>query len=301
MARVAVLIDRAPEDPDWKGGAAWALINAMAESQHDVQVFTPLDLEKLTPPHPRVALARPAGTFHVKTLLSWARALAQYQPNVLHTFAPAEQTAWARLSAWPYLDSLAPALSRTARVATVFEPADLSPARPAAGWLRGHARLTAFGPGFETHYAGAVDVLAPGDVMPLPSGADATGDEILIPAPVTEWADVPRALSALAHHLAQDPARRARVVGGWGEGVPLAERRRAWTFLSDFGARVRLGPALSLAEYAREQRAAPGVWTDALTAGSWRRIVTEHLDPDRPRSGEAINALSRIYSTGGRW
>ena len=303
MARVAVLIDRAPGDPDWKGGAAWTIINALSESQHDVQVFTPLNPDRLGVIHPRVNVARPAKNFALTTMVSWGRALAQYQPDVIHTFAP-HSARFPKLTIWPYLEGLAPVLPRARRLVTLFDASDVSRDHVAARWVGGHARWSVFDPDLtlSDDHRHEFDRLNVDDVLPAPAPvpADPTAETAptLVPAPLSEWVDVDRAVANLASALRDDPNLRVRIIGGWGD-TPPSERRRVWTTLGDLGARVHLGEALSLAEFVRDARAAQGLWTEALRPGSWRALVAARVRAGR--SGDTINQLSRIYSTAGRW
>ena len=310
MARVAVLIDRAPRDPDWKGGAAWTLINALAESQHDVQVFTPLDPAAIESAHPRVQIARPAPSFGIATMVTWGRALAQYQPEIVHTFAP-RPARFAGLTIWPYLEGLGPVLRHTRRIATVFEAADTDPGHAAARWLRGHARWTAFARDLTlaTGYAGELDQLSLIDALPWSApGSRADKDVFLIPAPVAEWIDADHGWRALRDLLRDHPARRARIVGGWGE-VSLAARRDAWAALGEVADRVEMTEPWSLSEFLAAVGAGAEVWAELLAPTSWRARVAAvvQLGVEREarfaggRSEETLNQLSRIYSSPGRW
>ena len=183
-------------------------------------------------------------------------------------------------------------------------------ASPAASWLRSHRRWTAFNGGvaLAAEFTGQVDLTTAEGLLPAPATTpplDFDDGEVLIPAPVAEWRDRATSLARLGSFLREDPSRRVRIVGGWGD-LPLRERRETWHALADFTARVHLGEALRLDEFVRDAAHARGLWTEPLRPGSWRAriaaLVAGEADarPDL-NANDVVNHLSRIYSAPGRW
>ena len=318
MARLAVLTDRLPDDPSWKGAYTWEIIRALSESQHEVVVFTPEDPERIAFTHPRLTVARPAPNWNAERLPRWAQALIQLRPEVIHTFALKPSTLWPALSVWPYLEALCKVLPGVVRVSTMFEPEDF---KSAAAWHAGAQRWTVFSQAHAAAarrvYAGPVEV-APfeslnlsrvSDPDPADLGAEIAPPEhgsVLVPAPISEWRDPRLGLYRLADHLQARPGLNAWINGGWGE-LSLNERRAGWQSLQPVAARVRLLEAQTLAGFVTRAATAGSLWLESLPLDSWRFLMSAQIGQQlgKERIGESrlplgpasstANFLSRIY------
>jgi hypothetical protein len=309
MARLAVLTDRLPDDPSWKGAYAWEIIRGLAESQHEVVVFTTEDPERVPVTHPRLTVARPAPSWSVDRMPRWAQALLNYRPEVIHTFALKESSLWPRLTVWPYLDALCKVLPGVKRVSTMFEPEDFAFGAP---WHAGASSWTVF----SSEHAASAKLLYPGrvEVAPLddldwPTSEDDEFEErgyTFVPAPVSEWSHRQHGLTALVTHLHENPAATVWINGGWGE-MSLSERRQGWQSLGDVSSRVRLIEAQPLQGFVTRARLAGKIWLAGLPEDSWRYLMSaqigrqfgKELLGSRPGAilpaGSTANFLSRIY------
>jgi hypothetical protein len=86
LARLAVFTDRLPNDPSWKGAYTWEIIRGLAESQHEVLVFTTHDPEQIPLTHPRLTVARPAPAFTVDSLPRWSQRVITLPPEFIQKF-----------------------------------------------------------------------------------------------------------------------------------------------------------------------------------------------------------------------
>lgn len=310
MARVAVLTDRTAQDPSWKGAYIWQTIGHLAESQHEVIVFTTGDLDQIPITHPRLSVARPAPNFHVDRLKPWSQALIQFRPEVIHTFALNESAVWPSLTVWPYLDALCRVLPGVKRFSTLFEIEDFS---TASSWHLGSQAWTVFSvlhaASAKALYSGRVELAPIDELKPLSSFADdAEMDrvDLLIPAPVSQWQSPLRDLQKLANKLAQNPALTVCILGGWGE-LPLRERRQGWGELASVAARVRMTDGASLLHFLKHAKSASQLMLETLDPESWRTLLSrqmavqigleyvgDRMGPVAPM-GSTANFLSRIY------
>jgi hypothetical protein len=311
MARLAVLTDRLPDDPSWKGAYIWEIIRGLAESQHEVAVFTTEDPERISMTHPRLTVARPAPAWSVDRMARWAQALLNYRPEVIHTFALKESTLWPRLTVWPYLDVLCKVLPGTKRISTMFETEDFA---PAATWHSGSSHWTVFSPeqaaAARLVFNGKVEVAPIDDLMWPACEEDQAFDErgfLLVGAPVSEWRERTETLKQIAAQLRAEPALHVWINGGWGD-LSLSERKQGWQALMDVSSRVRLIEMQGLRGFFARAQAAGKIWTEGLPQDSWRRLITlriakqlgkEPVGASRESavlaSGSTTNFLSRIY------
>lgn len=314
MAKVAVLTDRLPNDPSWKGAYTWEIIRQLAESQHEVRVFMTDDPDQIPFTHSRLTLARPAWSFGAERLPKWAQALIAFQPNVIHTFALKPSSAWPSLTVWPYLDAVCKVLpGAVKRVATLFDSEDFSPSHPAKVWYDGSYGWTVFSAEAEVRarrvFNGRVDCVPLEDLVPAGSEDFESFEErgyTFIPAPVSEWTHRQHGLLQLADHLTRHPDTTAQINGGWGD-LPLSERRRGWATLSEVSSRVRLLEPQSLERFTARARAASRIWIEGVPHDSWRFLISVKLAQFLSKelvgegtasplvSGSTANSLSRLY------
>lgn len=308
MARLAVLTDRSPDDPDWKGAYAWEIIRALAESQHEVAVFTTIAPETIGITHPRLTVARPAPSWALSGVTGWAAALLNFRPEIIHSFALTRAPIWPALTVWPYLEAIVRVLPGVMRVSTCFEAEDFA----AVPWRSD--RWTVFDSGTAPEgKSSRVDVL-PLEIWPAWSEAGVSATEengigpadTLVPAPVSEWNEPERQFALLTDHLIRHPGATVHINGGWGS-LPLSDRRRAWRSLAAVAARIRLLEPMPLGRFVDGVRSAERLWLDELRPGSWRFLLSAHLarafnkeliGPARApgsESGSAANSLSRLY------
>lgn len=318
MARVTVLTDRLPDDRSWKGPCGWEIIRSLAESQHDVTVYTTENPECINVTHPRLNIARPAKSWSVDKLPKWTQAILVSQPEILHTFALKPSSMWQAASVWPYLDAFCKVLPNLYRVSTMFERHDFSIPSPSAPWHMGSQVWTVFSSGddSEAHqfFQGRVD-LVPLDRFnwdfestddPFAGESRETTQALLVPAAVSEWNDRARALARLADFLLQNSEVTAHINGGWGD-LSLRERREGWEILMPVADRVRLLQAQSLSRFTDELKKASVIWTEGLSHDTWRVLLVSHLaramgketigpSPHVLAEGSTANFLSRLYT-----
>lgn len=325
MARLAILTDRLPRDPSWKGAVVWQIIRHLAESQHEVAVFTTESPEQISFTHSRLTVARPAPSFGVERLPRFAQALISYRPEVIHTFAVKRSSLWPSLTLWPYLDAVCRVLPGVRRVTTMFEAEDFAATGAAELWYQGSDQWTVFSPSDESRararFAGRIEVapleemaaispvLGPSAVDVLEGDGFDTGFEdvfTLVPAPVSEWPDPRRGVERLAAYLLENAHAVAHINGGWGE-LTMSERRHNWSVLGEAAARVRLLEPLDLERACERVRAARTVWTTGLAPDSWRHLLSQRLAEAAGKEligaapvhalpqGSTANFLSRLY------
>lgn len=312
MARVAVLTDRLPNDPSWKGAYTWEIIRGLVESQHEVAVFTTADPDRIPLVHPRLTVARPASTFTAEKMPRWSRALLSHQPQVVHTFALQPSTLWPALTIWPYMDALCKIVPGLKRVTTMFESSDFSDRAAVHPWYVGSDAWTVFSPDQEISardvFPGRID-LAPLEDL-IDGAREGHFEEIgytFVPAPVSEWSNAVHGLWRLADDVHRRPETTVYINGGWGD-LGLQARRRGWNILREIADRVRLIEEQPLPRFIDRARAASRLWVESLDPRSWRHImsvrIARHLNkemvggPVAPAlaSGSTANFLSRVYS-----
>lgn len=280
MARLVTICDRAPSDTDWKGAIVWKTILGLAESQHEVLALTPLDPSEVEIAHPRLTIVRPAESFSFLMLGRWLRAVFQFQPEIIQTFALRMP---GRLSSWPVLAQTLLAFPGVQRYSTVFAEEDYAP----------FARISA---PFD-----AAEFSLGGETSP----ANSNNSYVVIPAPVSEWQKPIVDILMLGDYLEQNPGVDACVVGGWGE-AGLLDRREGWGLLGPLSARVRMLPSMQFPDFVNLARASRGLWLRSLRANSWRGFVSSHVAQvlQLPtigatpllNAGSTANFLSRLYS-----
>lgn len=310
MARLAVLTDRLPGDRDLKGAYAWEIIRALAESQHEVTVFTTHDPERIDVSHPRLNVARPANAFTVDKMPRWTQALLTCRPEVIHTFAPAARTAWPKFTVWPYLDAVCRVLPGMKRVSTMFDAQDFAATNPAHAWHLGSDTWTLFAPAQESAarsvFQGRIEVVPLDEPLALERDEDGERGFTFVPAPVSEWARPLASLARLAQYLRENPGTNVVVNGGWGD-LPLSQRRQGWALMMDVATRVRLLESLPLARFHAHVARAASVWVEGLDPRSWRRLVSERTAQNLGKpligsplatpelDGSTVNFISRLY------
>jgi|GEM_PF-5031255 len=309
MARVLVLTDRHPLDPDWKGAVAWNLILSLSESQHQVLVLTTQDPETIPISHPRLTIARPAKSWDARQLPKFLQGILLFRPEVIHTFAVKPSRLWKGLSIWPYLHTACRLIPGLQRFSTVFESSDLPENDPSWAWHMGSRRTVVFSGeqklAMENRNRSA-------EVSPLEIEAPTEFDDeepgvpyILVPAPVSEWNNPQRDLLMLARHLEQNPDLHAHVSGGWGDW-PTSSRRIAWSKMMPVADRLHMLEPLSLPQVVREARRARSLWCEPLVQDSWRSLLAAQLaralnvpaQGGRPAldQGSTANFLSRLFA-----
>lgn len=310
MARVLILTDRHPLDPDWKGAVAWKLILSLSESQHQVLVLTTQDPETISITHPRLTIARPAKTWDARQLPKFLQGILLFRPEVIHTFALKPTRLWKSLSLWPYLHAACRVLPGVQRFSTVFEAGDLPEDDPSWPWHIGSHRTVVFSN--EDKRALEGQLTRGTEVSPLEIEALAEFDEpddstpyILIPAPVDEWGHPQRDLLILAKYLQENPGVHARVAGGWGDW-PTSSRRIAWSKIMDVADRLHMLEPLDFQTLLRTARAARVIWCEPLVKDSWRGLLAAQvaqalnvpLTGGRPAlaHGSTANFLSRLFA-----
>ncbi len=311
MARVVILTDRMPGDLDWKGDVVWQIVRSLAESQHDVQVFTTEDPDQVPFSHPRMNVARPANSWGVETLLKWTQAILSFKPDVIHTFALKPQKRWSWLSIFPILSGTAQLLPVT-RVCTFFEPQDFNNVNSSLNtWYLHSQHWTVFTSATEfearKRFCGRIDVVPWGEVW-LPDHLEAPADHFaFVPSPVSEWTNPEHGLVMLADWLRRSDGLCAFINGGLGS-LRLAERRKAWSRLAEVSAQVRMLEPLNFTQLGRYIGGAQKLWLACEPRTSWRMCLSLQVAQQlaiptvgapevvgSSKSGSTANFLSRLY------
>lgn len=309
MARVLVLTDRHPLDPDWKGAVAWKLILALSEAQHQVLVLTTLNPDSISITHPRLTIARPAKTWDARQLPKFLQGILLFKPEVIHTFALKPSRLWKTLTVWPYLHGACRVLPGLKRYSTVFETGDLPEGDPSWAWHLGSRRTVVFS---EEQKRSLENLNRSAEVSPLeleaPAGIKTAPPEdpyVLVPAPVGEWTHPQRDLLLLTRYLEDHPGTHARVAGGWGDW-PASSRRIAWSKMMAIAPRLHLLEPLTLPQLMSEAAGAETLWCEPLDPDSWRGLLAAELAralnvpkrggrPALP-PGSSTNFLSRLFA-----
>lgn len=304
MAKILAIVDRAPDDLDWKGAAAWKTILSLCESQHEVRVLTPLDPETIEWSHPRLTITRPVKSWAATELPKFIQAVFLFNPDVIHTFALKPKARFAALSLWPWATGLGKLLPRTKRWSTLFDAEDLSRDDASYAWhAQGHG-ITVASLGARDRlreiFSGRIEAL-PLD-LDIPHSQDLidwrpTGPFALVPAAVADWAEPTRGLEKLRAMLLARRDLQAVIVGGWGS-LGATEKRQGWVTLSPVMAQVRMVERLNLGQVMAHAKRAEFIWLDALAPDSWPALVGRRLQPDEdaPEASASANFLSRLYA-----
>lgn len=285
MARLAVLVDRPPHDPEWKGTVAWNIILALAEAQHEVLALTTCDLNQIEVQHPRLNMARPASSFGLQYIPRWLRAIFQFQPQVIHTFGLKNKGPKA-LTVWPMLESGLSVMPNIRRYSTAFSEEDLVPFKA---------------------------VTAPFE-LPLTHESVRTEDsannnsdssKIIIPAPVSEWPRWQESILLLNEFLLTNRELNVQIIGGWGD-LTLSDRRAGWQLLENVVQQVHMTEPMDFTRFTHLAKKSGGIWLRPLAASSWRAVAAAHVaknfalptwgDLPNITSGSTANFLSRLYS-----
>lgn len=308
MARVLVLTDRLPNDDDWKGALAWQIIRGLAESQHEVLVWTTVDPVKIDVQHPRLSIGRIAPAWRAAYLPRIIQGLLSFSPEVIHTFAFKPSSLWPKLSAWPYLNGVSVLLPGTRRYSTFFEASDADANPASLVWHQASTQCSTFTSDQARTLAGRHGLRC--ELLPLEGEAPLEEIEeseryVLVPAPVPAWR---KELERLKDFLLRHPELRARIVGGWGD-MAASERREGWRRLAEVADRISLLEPLDYLAFRRQVAGAESVWTEGLTTDSWRAVAAtltaqacgRPLRGPAPRleEGSPANFLSRLYAQKG--
>ncbi len=310
MARLLVLTDRAPNDPDWKGALTWQIILSLAESQHEVLVATPLPLESIELTHPRLTVTRPLNSWRVDQIGKLGRILITYQPEIIHTFALKTERLWPSLTVWPYAAAICKAMPRLRRFSTLFDDDDLQENDANVQWHKDSTAITVFSENHRLRVERALD--RPTQILPLEFelGKDSlpAGPVCLIPAPVSEWLNPLQSLLRFAKFAAGNPELSFKVIGGWGQWTGR-ERKEGWRLIGEVGHRVSMLEPLNFDDFRELLLGASSVWLEALDPYAWKFQLAAHLSHElnkklyypgsRPTSletGSTANSLSRLYS-----
>ncbi len=310
MARVLVLTDRHPLDPDCKGAVAWNLILSLSESQHQVLVLTTQDPETIPITHPRLTIARPANSWHARHLPKFLQGILFFQPEVIHTFSLKPSRLWQGLTLWPYLHAACRILPGVRRFSTIFESTDLPAGEPSWSWHLGSARTVVFSPEHKRALEGQLKNGAEVSPLEIEASTEYEDEErparyVLVPAPVSEWQNPQRDLLLLARHLTENPGLHAHVAGGWGDW-PASSRRIAWSKMMPIADRLHMLDPLNLTQLMREARRSEGLWCNPLVKDSWADLLAAQIavglnlnvHGGRPAlaHGSTANFLSRLFA-----
>jgi len=295
MARLAVVVDRAPGDLEWKGSFVWDIILSLAEAQHEVLALSPSSIGVIEVSHPRLNVAQPAKSFSVRYFGRWFRALFQFQPDVIHTFALKPATGrfaelkTNALTVWPMLEGAFKVMPRMRKFSTAFSIEDFAP------FERIHAPL-------DLPAENSVASTAERSTGPGTSGATNT---VIIPAAVSEWRSPIESMLLLNEFLLSSKEMHAHIVGGWGD-TPLSERRAGWKTLENVNQQVHMGDPVDLPGLMTLARGSAGVWLRSLRIDSWSALVAAHLaqkfslptwgEVPALNAGSTANYLSRLYT-----
>ncbi len=306
MGRVLVFTDRAPEDGSWKGALIWQIILSLAESQHEVLVASPL--EGLTLTHPRLTLTRPVNSWRADQILPLSRLLLSWQPQVIQTFALAPSRLWPSLTVWPYLMGMLKALPHIQRVSTLFDEDDIEAGSASFLWHRSAQAVTVFSERQRTRAEvrlGRKVSLVPLETPPVAAAHLNSG--VVVPAPVSEWANPDLGLQRLARFCAEDLSRQVHVLGGWGDWT-AARRKRGWITIQEAAERIHFHPNFDYHSFSGCIRSSEALWLEPLRPDSWRFLLATHLGAEHGRKmilpgvwaptvtpGSTANSLSRIY------
>lgn len=309
MARVLVLTDRQPSDPDWKGAFAWSLIRSLADSQHQVLVLTTVDIDTIEISHPRLTIARPAKSWQALYFPKFLQAIMMFRPEVIHTFVGRPSRLPGALTVWPYLHSLNMMLPGVRRYSTVFESDDLGEKDPALLWHQGSRACVVFSKEQKSRLTPRLNCAVEISPLELEAKFESAEEErapyLLIPAPVSEWKNPEADLNSLLQHLIKNLELHVRVVGGWGDW-PASSRRRAWAALMPIADRLHMQESATLAQLAEFTGASQGLWLETLPTHSWRhtlsRLVADQLGKpvigarNAIAQGSSANFLSRLFA-----
>jgi hypothetical protein len=310
MARLMILTDRAPHDPDWKGAVIWRTILSLCETHHEVLVATSKSLDEIPLTHSRLTVIRPVKSWRADQLPKLVRVLMTYQPQVIHAFALQDGGLWPSLTLWPYFSAMCMVIPGLKRYSTVFDSDDCGAG--VASWHQNPSRLTAFSPGHSEEFGGQFS--RPVEVTPLDlehegGRADsANSSDALIPVPVSEWENSEKNLVYVRDLLLRHPEVSLKIVGGWGDW-PSTRRREGWQVLGPVAGRVNMGDPLDYRNFVDELRRAGALWLEPLKRKSWKFLLCSQLANQLGKelfvasplgfellAGSTANSLSRLYS-----
>ena len=309
MARVLVLTDRTPSDPEWKGAFIWRTILSLAECHHEVLVATPVLSDLIPFTHPRLNIIRPVTSWRIDQLPKLIKAIFSFRPDIIHTFALTSSRLWPSLSVWPFL-SMIPAKKR---ITTLFETEDGREDSAVFDWYKNSGRITVFGD-HQRNALGRIFSRAM-DSIPLdfevPANEDSLmrdSDTLLIPAAVDQWTDVRAGFSQVAEWLHLHPDGRAHVLGGWRK-FPVTARKEIWRNLGSLGAQIDLSEEAGLEVFLTELRRSNSLCLTPLHKDSWKftlssqlgrqlgkPVITSRSEGPELVAGSTANSLSRLYA-----
>ncbi len=272
MIRVLALVDRLPSDPDWKGGVIWDNLMTLAQSEYEVLVVGPELASRVELKHPNLKVASPIKSWRADQFLALARLMFNYQPDVVHVFAPRPPTYSLMPQLWPLLTSFCMAQVRVQKFFTGFDSADHFPSL--LTWINR-----------TPHFATSLSLAA--------EAGPCRDLEILLPSPISEWTRPLDGLAWLADQLCLAPSAVAGILGGWGNSSSEL-RRQGWLELKTCANRVRFLPDLGLAQALKWLNPSGHVATQWMNKDDMRLKVLEAL-PEIEFA--ALNDLSRLYSS----
>jgi len=324
VARVLVLTDLSADDQSWKGPVAWQIILSLVQSQHEVRVLMPRSNQEIPFTHPLLTVVQPVTSWRLDQLPSLLRAVIQFRPDILQTFAPMASQTWPAMTVWPFLTRMAQLTPRLRRVSTLFDEHDCRLKDGSYEWHRSADVITLFSQRHQARLESRIHRATHLLPLELPSPhvqltstarevgptaeAESTPRRVLVPAPVSEWRFHSTGLEMLVAFQQRHPECETYVLGGWGSWTPH-ERKIGWKILEPIGSRVHLVEDLRWSAFRQELSKADTVWMETLSQESWRYLLTLHLARQENRrlflpsewtpsltGGSTANFLSRLYA-----
>lgn len=122
MARIAFFTESLPPNGDVIGRFAWDLIQALAEQEHEIRVFsTYREGEELPESHPRIEIVRPFRKWSLLELPKAVPLLLAFKPDVLHLIQPHQEALSGFSNAMEIVPALRSVIGNPAMIASFFD------------------------------------------------------------------------------------------------------------------------------------------------------------------------------------